>query len=216
MAYTYLPVALNLDGRSAVVVGGGEPAYFKARALVDFEIETTVVAPPDLDFDPRLHELTDDGRITLVRQAYADRHLNLHWIAIIGTGDLELDRRVERDARTRRMPVNVIDVPERSDFFATAYVRHGDVSLAVSTGGASPAFAAALKGRVAESFGPEIQEHLAHYVQWRELVRSRIDDPADRERLWRSLRADGLDRVLQRDGPDAARKLIESHLADAS
>lgn len=216
MAYTYLPVALNLDGRSAVVVGGGKSAYFKALALVDLGIETTVVAPPDLDFDSRLDELVDDGRITLVRQAYSDCHLNLHWIAIIGTGDAELDQRAEFDARSRRMPVNVIDDPERSDFFGTAYVRHGDVSLAISTGGASPAFAAALKGRVAESFGPEIEEHLAHYVEWRELVKSRIYDPADRERLWRSLREQGLDRVLRSDGPDAARKLIESRLADAS
>ena len=216
MASTYLPVALNLDGRSAVVVGGGEAAYFKTLALVDFGSETTVVAPPDLHFDPRLDALAADGRIVLVRRTYADRHLSPHWIAIIGTGDVTLDRSAERDARARGMPVCVIDVPGRSDFFGTAYVRHGDVSLAISTGGASPAFAAALKGRVAESFGPEIREHLAHYVGWRALVKSRIDKPADRERLWRGLRADGLDRVLRSDGPDAARKLIESRLPDAS
>lgn len=211
---TYLPIALNLQGQTAVVVGAGEAAYFKACLLVDFGIPTTVIAPPDGadPFDRRLQVMGDAGDIRLRRRPYAPSDLRGHRVAIITTGDRSVDYAIEADARSRGLLVNVVDDPSHCDFFASAYVKHGSISIAVNSGGASPGFTGALKDDLAQRYGPEIENHLAHYLAWRRLVRERVDGFPNRERLWRGLRADGLYDLLRADGPEAALALVEARI----
>ncbi len=211
---THLPVALNLEGRSAIVVGGGEPAYFKTCYLTDFGVETTVLAPPEGELDARIETLHRDGHIALSRARYAAARLDGHWLAVICTGDRSLDHRVAADARARGMLVNVVDDPGHCDFFASGYVRRGGVSIAINTGGASPAFSAALRERAGDLFGPEVEEHLGHYARWRAQVRASIGDAGQRERLWRALRAAGLYKVLREKGAAAGGALVKSHIEE--
>lgn len=210
----YLPVALNLQGQSAVVVGAGEPAYFKACLLTDFGIATTVIAPPDgaEPFDERLQELDDSGDLRLRRRAYVPSDLDGHRVAIITTGDRSVDYAIEADARSRGLLVNVVDDPSHCDFFASAYVKHGSISISVNSGGASPGFTGALKDDLAQRYGPEIENHLAHYLAWRRLVRERVAGFPNRERLWRGLRAEGLYDLLRTEGPEAAQALVEARV----
>ena len=109
--------------------------------------------------------------------------------------------------------VNVVDDPDACDVFAVGYVRRGPVAVAVSTGGRSPAFTAALRERLDDELGPEIEQHLEHYVRWRERVRRTVSGFGARERLWRALRAAGLYNVLLRDGPEAASRLVDDAIA---
>jgi len=208
----YLPLALNMDSRSAVVVGGGEPAFFKAVLLVDFGISTTVLVEPTTDVDTRLQELAEAEAITLHDRGYNPKDLEGHYLAVVATGDRVTDYRVESDARARGLLVNVVDDPAHCDFFASAYVRHGPISIAVNSGGASPGFTAALKDDVASHYGPEIEEHLSHYLKWRKMVQDLVPTFHEREQIWRDLRAAGLYDLLRAKGPDAALKLIESRL----
>ena len=211
---TYLPVALNLQGQSAVVVGAGEPAYFKSCLLLDFGVPTTVIAPPDFvdPFDSRLQDMRDAGEIRLRRRPYAPSDLDGHRVAIIATGDRSVDYAIESDARDRGLLVNVVDDPAHCDFFASAYVKHGSISIAVNSGGASPGFTGALKDDLAQRYGPEIEDHLAHYLVWRRMVRERVDTFVERERLWRGLRAKGLYDLLRTQGPEAAQALVETRI----
>ena len=161
-----------------------------------------------------LAEAARAGAITLLREPYTPDHLHGHWLAVISTGDRTRDHAIAADAQARHMLVNVVDDPEHCDFFAAGYVKRGPVSIAVSTGGVSAGFSAALTDRLAGLFGPELEEHVEHYRAWRALVRASLDDAHDRERLWRQLRAAGLYDVLRRDGPEAARALIEARVAE--
>ena len=210
----YLPVALNLEGASAVVVGAGEAAYFKACLLMDFGVPTTVIAPPDGadPFDRRLQEMGDAGEIRLRRRSYAVADLDGHRVAIIATGDRSMDYAIEADARGRGLLINVVDDPDHCDFFASAYVKHGSISIAVNSGGASPGFTGALKDDVAKRYGPEIENHLAHYLVWRRMVRERVDPFTEREHLWRGLRSDGLYDVLRTQGPEAAGAMVAERI----
>ena len=210
----YLPVAINMRHRSAVVIGAGEPAYFKTLLLADFGISTTVVAHDVSAIDGRFSEFNNDESVHLVRREYEPGLLKGHYMAVIATGDRETDYAVEADARAQGLLVNVVDDPDHCDFFASAYVRHGVVSVAVSSGGASPGFTAALKDDIAARYGSEIEEHLGCYLEWRALVRSQIEEFGDREHLWRELRSSGLYDMLREQGPKAARELVERHLAE--
>ena len=210
--FTYLPVALNLDGRSAIVIGGGEAACLKAGYLSDFGIQTTVLAQPEGQLDPRLEVWNREGQISLLREQYSPGRLDGHWLAVISTGDRGLDRRVAADAHARHLLVNIVDDPQHCDFFASGYVRRGTVSIAVNTGGVSPGFSAALRERIDDLFGFELEEHLRNYTQWREQVHAGVRDARARECLWRQLRAAGLYRVLEDEGETAAGAMVQSYI----
>ena len=210
----YLPVAINMRHRSAVIIGAGEPAYFKTLLLADFGISITVIACDISDIDDRFSEFENHELVQLVRREYGPDLLHGHYMAVIATGDRETDYAIEADARGQGLLVNVVDAPDHCDFFASAYVRHGVVSVAGSSGGASPGFTAALKDDIAARYGPEIEAHLGCYLEWRALVRSQIQQFSDREHFWRELRSAGLYDVLREQGPEIARELVERRLVE--
>ncbi len=209
----YLPVVLNMQRRSALIVGGGAPAADKAAYLVDFGIQPTVLVDPESAVDDGLQALADAEQADLRRAPYDPALLDSHALVIIATGDRDRDRAIAEDARGRGAIVNVVDDPDACDVFAVGYVRRGPVAVAVSTGGRSPAFTSALRERLDDELGPEIEQHLEHYVRWRERVRRTVSGFGARERLWRELRAAGLYRVLLHDGPKAAGRLVDNAIA---
>lgn len=209
----YLPVVLNMQGRTALIVGGGPAAADKAAYLVDFGIDPTVLIEPEEAAGEGLRALADEGQAELRRAPYAPSHLEGHALVIIATGDRGRDRAIAADARSRGAIVNVVDDPDACDAFAVGYVRRGPVAVAVSTGGRSPAFTAALREHLDDVLDPEIEEHLEHYVRWREHVRGAVSGFGSRERLWRELRAAGLYGVLLNQGPEAASRLVDAAIA---
>ena len=209
----YVPVALNMRGRTALIVGGGAAAGDKAAYLADFGIRPTVLVEPADDVDAGLQALVDEGSADLRRAPYDPSHLDGQALVIIATGDRTRDRAIAEDARSRGAIVNVVDDPDACDVFAVGYVRRGPVAVAVSTGGRSPAFTAALREHLDDALGSEIEEHLDHYVRWRERVRCAVSGFGARERLWRELRAEGLYRVLLREDPEAADRLVDNAIA---
>ena len=118
-----------------------------------------------------IQALVDDGHAELRREPYDASHLEGHALVIIATGERARNRAIAEDARGCGAIVNVVDDPDACDVFAVGYVRRGPVAVAVSTGGRSPAFAAALREHLDSVLGSEIEEQLAHYVSWRERVR---------------------------------------------
>ena len=205
----YLPVVLNMGGRTALIVGAGPAAADKAAYLADFGIHPTVLIEPDAAVDEGLQARADAGQAELRREPYDPSHLDGQALVIISTGDRAHDRAIAADARDRGAIVNVVDDPEACDVFAVGYVRRGPVAVSVSTGGRSPAFTAALREHLDDVLGPEIEEHLDHYVRWRERVRDAVSGFGSREQLWRGLRAAGLYKILLRDGPEAADRLVD-------
>ena len=206
-------MVLNMQGRTALVVGGGPAAADKAAYLADFGINPTVLVEPESAVAESLQALADSGQAELRREPYDPSHLDGHALVIIATGDRGRDRAIADDARDRGAIVNVVDDPEACDVFAVGYVRRGPVAVAVSTGGRSPAFTAALREHLDDMLGLEIEQHLDHYVRWRERVRRAVSGFGSREQLWRELRAAGLYKVLRRDGPEAAASLVDAAIA---
>ncbi len=184
----------------------------KAAYLADFGVHTTVLIEPDEDPSEFLLELASTRQIAISRRPYDAAILDEYSLVVAATGERDRDRAIAADARARGAIVNVVDDPDACDVFAVGYVRRGPISVAVSTGGRSPALAAALREHLEELLGPEIEEHLEHYTAWRERVRAAITAPRNRERLWRELRAAGLYEVLRSEGPDVAGGLVDEKI----
>lgn len=149
---SYFPICLDLAGRPCVVVGGGRVAERKIRGLLDCGATVTVISP---ELTPGLHGLAQDGGITWRQQCYAEGDLAGAFMVISATDDRPTQEKVYEEAQQRSLLLNVADVPELCNFILPAVVRRGELIVAVSTGGRSPALARRLRRELECRFGPE-------------------------------------------------------------
>jgi siroheme synthase-like protein len=143
-------VGIKLDGLRAIVVGGGPVGLDKTEKLLACGARVSVVAEKLV---APLRALADEGSIEWRARAYDAADLDGAAVALVASDDHDLDQRVFNDATARGILVNVHDVPELCTFQAPAIVRHGPVSIAISTSGASPALAVRMKREIADRFG---------------------------------------------------------------
>jgi precorrin-2 dehydrogenase/sirohydrochlorin ferrochelatase len=148
----YYPVYLNLKDKPVLIVGAGEVAFQKMAALLESEARVQVVAPEALH---EIEALANEGKLNWARRPYQSTDLEGAALVIAATDDPELQKRVAAEARARGIWVNVVDVTPLCDFIAPAIIARGDLQIAISTGGASPALARFIREKLEPQFGPE-------------------------------------------------------------
>ncbi len=158
---SYYPVCLDLAGRKCVVVGGGEVARRKVKALLEHRASVEVISP---ELCPGLAALAQNRMIKVVPRFYRNGDLSGAFLAIAATDDADTNQRVSDEAHTGRVMVNVVDDAEKSDFIAPSYLRRGGLTIAVSTSGQSPALARKIRTRL-EALFQEQYGDLARLVQ---------------------------------------------------
>lgn len=155
---SYYPVNLDIENRRCLVVGGGAVASRKAKTLAECGAVVTVVSP---EFTEALLSLEKAGTVTLVRRPYETSDLDGRFLVIGATNNEALNRRVHADAEARQMLCNIADVPDICNFILPSIIRRGDLVIAVSTSGKSPAFAKKLRKDLEKNFGDEYARFLA-------------------------------------------------------
>jgi precorrin-2 dehydrogenase/sirohydrochlorin ferrochelatase len=148
----FYPIYLNLKGKRAVVIGGGEVAERKVESLLGTEASITVISP---EATARLSLMATEGHIMLQRRPYASGDCAGAALVLSATDDPELSRTVFQEASAAGAMINTADQPALCDFIMPAVVRRGNIAVAISTGGTSPALAARLRRRIARIIGPE-------------------------------------------------------------
>jgi len=149
---SYYPVLLNIQGKKCLVVGGGKVALRKVKALLEHGANIEIVSP---DFCPELEQLAQEGAIKATHRDYKPEDLEDAFITIAATDDNKINESVSAGARRVGIPVNVVDDPNSSDFIAPSYFRRGDIIVAVSTSGRSPALARKIRSELERDFQPE-------------------------------------------------------------
>ncbi len=207
--HTYPLNLINLATRKAVVIGGGEVALRKVEGLLAASAQVTVISPALTD---GLAVLSAGGKIAFIPRAYREGDLAGAWLAIAATDDPAVNQAVFAEAERRGCLVNVVDDPAHSNFIVPAVVRRGAVTVAVSTGGASPALARRLRDQLAEIVGPEYGDLAALLAELRPALLARF--PAGRPRLAAALRLVDSDllKVVKEQGMAAARAHAEALL----
>lgn len=145
-------VNLSLEGRAALVVGGGEIATRKAEDLLLAKARVTVVAPRVC---PAMEALAAQERIKIHRRPYQAGDIGDSFVVIAATNDVEVNAAVFKEATGRNVLVNVVDVPALCTFTVPATVHRGDLTIAIATEGRSPAFSGILREELEGRYGAE-------------------------------------------------------------
>ena len=212
-AHTYYQAGLDLRGRACLVVGGGGVALRKAGGLLEAGAAVTVVAPDCLPMP--------EG-VTVVPRPFSDDDLAGVSLAVAASDDPALNARIARLARERGVWVNVVDDPDAGTVILPAVVRRGELRIAISTGGASPALARRLRERLDAEFGPEYAELTALLgelrAEWEPRAIAAGVPPAARRAAWHEVLDLPLAELLAaEDGREAearARDVLERALAE--
>lgn len=148
----YYPVYLNIKGRTCLVIGGGQVGTRKVLTLLKCSANVRVVSP---EATPRLAELAEQGRIELIRRSYRSSDLDQVFLVIGATDDQVLNGQIHKDAEGMQRLCNIADQPALCNFVLPSIVNQGDLSIAISTAGKSPAYAKHLRRQLEGQFGPE-------------------------------------------------------------
>jgi len=201
----FYPVFLDLRGRRAVVIGGDAVAEQKVRGLVAAGAHVTLVSP---DVTPALTDLGRRGAIELRRRGYHDGDLAGAWLAIAAV-NRTVNAAVWAEAERLGVPLNAVDDLEHSSFIAPAIHREGDITVAVSTGGKSPALAVRLRQRIARLVGRAEARLCALLGELRPELAARVPDARGRTALWYAIVDSDVIDFVRRGDIEGARGRIE-------
>jgi len=148
----YYPIFLRVEGRSCLVVGGGLVAERKVQTLLQAGARITVISPVLTD---ELTALAANGRITHHARVYRQGDVSGFWMVFAATNNESVHRAISRDAEGAGVLLNVVDRPQLCSFIVPAAINRGALTIAVSTGGTSPALARRLREELELQFGDE-------------------------------------------------------------
>lgn len=205
----YYPVFLDVQKKKCLVVGGGNVGSRKAATLLDCGAQVTVISPRVSD---RLTRLAHHDALTLQAEPYQAENLNGVFLVFCATDDRGLNNRIADEAKARGILCNIADTPDASDFILPSLVSRGDLTLAVSTSGNSPAFAKKLRRDLSGQFGPEYGEFLAIMGRIRRKLLDESHDPQGHKALFEQLIQGDLLDLLKNKDKDGVNRLLASVL----
>lgn len=180
-------IALDLQDKLCLVVGGGQVAQRKVSSLLAGGALVRIVAPM---LTPSLHDMVEQGRVFYRQRQYCAADLEGVFLVICATDDQMLNRQIAAECAARNLLVNVVDEPEECNFFVPAVVRRGDLSIAVSTAGKSPLLARKLREELEEMYGPQYGEFLALIASLRQKIIHQVSDKDKKRELLENIISD--------------------------
>ena len=138
----FYPVFLNLTGRRCVIIGGGQIATGKISKLLDAGANIVVISP---DVTEEIRNLSDKGFTELYLRKYQVGDIDGAFLVIAATNDRAVNQQIFEDAEKSGVLLNAVDDMPHCSFIAPSVVERGSVTVAISTGGASPALARKLR-----------------------------------------------------------------------
>ena len=181
---TLFPMFLKLEGRSCLVVGAGAIGEPKIESLLTSGASVRVIAPR---VTAAVAEWARAGTIVWDAREFNSADLDGVFLVIAATSSRGVNGTIFREAQQRNILCNVVDDPEYCDFYYPAVVRRGDLQVAISTNGHSPALAQRIRRELEVQFGPEYGEWLAELGKIRQQLFASGMNPDERRRVLHEL-----------------------------
>src|ERR1700756_4662213 len=170
---------LKLEGRPCLVVGAGTVAEGKIGSLLLAGATVRVIAP---QANAAVQEWARTSAIRWEEREFSPLDLDDVFLVVVATSSKDVNESVFREAQARNVLCNVVDDPGRCDFYYPAVVRRGQLQIAISTAGESPALAQKLRGELESQYGPEYEGWVEQLGKTRRELFARDLDPEKRRR----------------------------------
>lgn len=200
------PVYLDIRKQRCVVVGGGDVAQRKVERLLDCGARVTVVGK---ELTAGLERLAGNGRIFHIADNYNADYIDGAFLVIGATDDDGINHRISEDSRSRNIRVNIVDDPSRCDFIVPAVVSRGDLTIAISTGGKSPALAKQIREELESRFGNEYAVLLTIMGAIRDEVIARGGSSDANRSLFESVLNSDIIGSIRREDWDRVKAIVE-------
>lgn len=151
---SYFPIYLEIKGKKVLVVGGGIVAQRKIESLLETGALIVVVS---IKVTNQIRQFEKEGRIKIIGRQYEESFLENVFMVIAATDNAELNHRVSKDAREKGLLINAVDQPQDCNFIFPSVMKRGDLTLAISTSGKSPALARKIREQLEQEFGQEYE-----------------------------------------------------------
>jgi precorrin-2 dehydrogenase/sirohydrochlorin ferrochelatase len=199
----YYPVFLDIAGKKCIIVGGGKVAERKCLPILAAGARVTIISPKITSV---LEKQREKGMLRHIGRNYRTGDIRSAFVVIVATDSEEINRKVVSDARAEGVLLNVVDNPSLCNFIVPSVLRRGALTIAVSTGGVSPAMARTIRKRLEGLYGTDFSKYLSFLKDIRIEVMEEIQDKRRRGLLLKELASDGILQVLMQNGFQTARK----------
>lgn len=179
-----LPIFLKLEGRPGLLVGAGNVALEKIGSLLATGVRLRVIAP---EANQEICQLADEGRLEWVERRFDPSDLDGNFVVIAATDDPEVNATVYRESVRRGILVNSVDDPPHCDFYFGSVVRRGDLQIAISTAGESPAVAQRIRREIDDQLSSDIGPWLTELGQLRREILATLPAGDERKALLHKL-----------------------------
>jgi precorrin-2 dehydrogenase/sirohydrochlorin ferrochelatase len=171
---SFFPSYINLDNKKILLVGGGAIALEKLEKLIEFTTDITVISK---EISSEFLEYATRYNISIIKKAYQKGDIDGFDIVVVATDSISLHKEIYQESRDSRILVNSVDDTAYCDFIFPSYIKKGDLTISISTSGASPAMAK----RVRLYIEKLIPENIADFLKEMRELRRTI--PKGKERM---------------------------------
>jgi precorrin-2 dehydrogenase / sirohydrochlorin ferrochelatase len=177
------PVMLNIANQRVVVVGGGKVAERKIYGLLEAKANITVVAPT---ITSGIQQLVTDKKLIWRQKTFSPDDMKDAWIVIAATNNRAVNEAVAKAAKPYQL-INIVDDPARSNFHVPAVIRRGKLTIAISTGGASPTVAQQIRRQLAELYDDDYGRYIDFLYECRQWILRNVHDEQKRKELFKTI-----------------------------
>ncbi|WP_419770533.1 MAG: precorrin-2 dehydrogenase/sirohydrochlorin ferrochelatase family protein [Candidatus Marinarcus sp.] len=170
----YFPAFLKFDDKKILIIGGGSVALEKLEHLLDFTKNITLIAQ---EFNAQTQKLIQEHQLRQLKKAYEKNDIEGFDIVIAAIDNFVLQEQIYFETRGKNCLCNCVDLQKYCDFIFPSYVKKGDLTIAISTGGASPAVAKQLRIYFSKLIPDSMIEFLLQMKQYRKTM------PKGKERM---------------------------------
>jgi precorrin-2 dehydrogenase/sirohydrochlorin ferrochelatase len=199
----YYPAFLNLRGKEVVVVGGGRIAERKILGLLKTGADITVISP---EITKKIDQARLKKKLKHISRAYRKGDLNKAFLVIAATDSPAVNEKAAKDAPCL---LNVVDTPKLCNFIVPSTVIRGPLTVAVSTGGVSPALSKSIRKEIEKMYGPEFSHYLKYLRKVRSEAMETVPDKDKRSRVLKALASEKMLGTLRGKGFRETRKTSE-------
>jgi precorrin-2 dehydrogenase/sirohydrochlorin ferrochelatase len=194
---TYYPIFIDLKGKTALVVGGGNVAERKIEVLLDCGAKINIVSNELTD---KLKNLVEVYGIRHLNEEFSKKHLEGVFLVIAATDDKQLNHKISKIAKKMGLLINAVDQLPDCNFIVPSIVKRGDLLIAISTSGKSPALAQKIRKQLDTQFGSEYEDFLVLMGRVRKEILTKGLSQEENSRFFHEIvESDVLDALLRDD-----------------